>query len=883
MAEIERGRTFGFEVQHIFPNEILTSPSPAAMQARALLSAIGFNLESRGNKIALLISSATRDVIESAPAAVKQALTTAGFGLNSHNSQSNAGHAGYNDFVINALADIALQAAAMNWDVTAEKMAVFDLFAYVDQINETGSIPLDTSPASAFQPGWDAWTAGKNYAALTPDQATAIDSVIGSFKTETATNPEVRLEVVSALQTASEPLLNAKQLANSESLLSKAGSNAGNATAAGISLIHDLQLEAPAPIKTTQGFAEYLSALLKDESGSLDFAAITDDLAAAIDTIGRYANSFAENFSDFGKSVLDDAARSLNFSLKSVGINEVANAVQFLDEAYDPIKKGFQTGDWTDLASTVLKFGVGAVVGAILIAGSIAVASAVAGAISASAAAPVAALVAAGWGIYGLYQAIGSGVDLLGKITADVTVGLKVVDNFVTQLEHATEVSLTVFARSIALANNVSLDSPVFNGSVGGGSLVTRYLVDPLNDGLPSEITGTDANEQFFGQNNAYIDAGGGNDELYAKDTTTALGGDGNDVLVGANATFIPAGSPIDPANPSAGVAATDLQMTLDGGSGNDWVVEVGGVKAVTVGGLGRDFIFNGSVGGIIWGDVENSILDVATDTRYYLQPATDSNGNPIPGAAPQQVYIADDSSNADNFVWSPNTTIEDPQYSDIITFFGIPLVGGTDNGGVGLSLAGFGLVGDAIAAAQIFKAPINSIYVDQFLPFITYKFVEETSGPNAGAYDLVIGNVFQGFLDATEAVLGGSGSSLDAALRQYIGVQVVKDFVPAMDDGRPPGSYTGLGQFTAQGKLGLVFKKTNPIQIILDLLPPTFITLALEGGGPLVVGPARARSFGLGTRHHQPRPIQRPFRSQQFVLRRADRVAVGERGVLGS
>ena len=73
--------------------------------------------------------------------------------------------------------------------------------------------------------------------------------------------------------------------------------------------------------------------------------------------------------------------------------------------------------------------------------------------------------------------------------------------------------------------------------------------------------------------------------------------------------------------------------------------------------------------------------------------------------------------------MWSPNTTIEDPQYSDIITFFGIPLVGGTDNGGVGLSLASFGLIGDAIAAAQIFKAPINTIYVDQFLPFITYSF----------------------------------------------------------------------------------------------------------------------------------------------------------------
>jgi hypothetical protein len=45
-----------------------------------VLSAIGFNLESRGNKLALLVSSQTRDVIESAPAVVQQAHITAGFG-----------------------------------------------------------------------------------------------------------------------------------------------------------------------------------------------------------------------------------------------------------------------------------------------------------------------------------------------------------------------------------------------------------------------------------------------------------------------------------------------------------------------------------------------------------------------------------------------------------------------------------------------------------------------------------------------------------------------------------------------------------------------------------------------------------------------------------
>ena len=826
---VDNTRIFGFEIQHIFPTAILTENTPEAMAARALLADIGFNTESRGNKIGELITPETAAAILNGSQAAQQALLDAGFGLNWHDSRTMAGHPGYNQFIIQSLSDIATQAKMSGWDVQAEKLAVFDLFSYISKINKDGSIPID-SPATAFEPGWMAWSGGKDYAALTPEQTAPIETVINSFITTTESNTNVRSEVISNLISKSASVLNSQQLAEANDLF-----NQGLIKETAISLIHDLQLPSSTPVNSIRSVAEYLSALLVGKLNTLDINAIADDLTSAFNTISKYASDFAANFEAYGKAAFDDAIRSLNFSLKAVGINEIANAVVFLDQAYDSIKKGFQTGDWSDFANNVVTFGVGAVVGAVLIAGSVAVAAGIAGAISAAAAAPVAALVAAGWGAYGLFVAIESGADLLGKITADINTGLKALDNFVLTLEHTAEVGLTIFSRAIALADNVSTDSPVFSGSVNGGSLVTRYLVDPLNDGLPSEIMGTTANEQFFGQNNASIAGGGGNDEFYVTGESTVIGGSGNDVLVGANAKFIPAGSPIDPNDPSQGVAKTDLQMTLDGGPGNDWVVEVGGDKAITVGGLGRDFIYNGSVGGILWGDVENSILDVATDTRYYLQPAVDANGNPIPGAAPQKIYIADNSSNADNFSWSPNTTIEDPQYSDIITFFGLPLVGGTDNGGVGLSLAAFGLVGDAIAAAQIFQLPINTVYVDQFLPFITYKFVEETSGANAGSYDLVIGNVLTAFLDATEAVIGGDASSLDAGLQKYAGVQVVKDFVPVIADGRPPGSYTGAGQFTAEGKLGLVFKKTNPIQIILDLLPPDFITLALEGGGPIV------------------------------------------------
>jgi hypothetical protein len=43
------------------------------------------------------------------------------------------------------------------------------------------------------------------------------------------------------------------------------------------------------------------------------------------------------------------------------------------------------------------------------------------------------------------------------------------------------------------------------------------------------------------------------------------------------------------------------LNLTLDGGTGNDWIYASGGEKAVTAGGLGRDWIFNTSKDGEIW------------------------------------------------------------------------------------------------------------------------------------------------------------------------------------------------------------------------------------------------------------------------------------------
>lgn len=114
---VDNIRIFGFEVQHIFPTAILTQNAPAAMAARKLLADIGFNTESRGNKIGELTTQETADAILNGSKAAQQALLDAGFGLNWHDSQTMAGHPGYNQFNIEWLTHLihCMADSAQGW------------------------------------------------------------------------------------------------------------------------------------------------------------------------------------------------------------------------------------------------------------------------------------------------------------------------------------------------------------------------------------------------------------------------------------------------------------------------------------------------------------------------------------------------------------------------------------------------------------------------------------------------------------------------------------------------------------------------------------------------------------------------------------------------
>jgi hypothetical protein len=208
-------------------------------------------------------------------------------------------------------------------------------------------------------------------------------------------------------------------------------------------------------------------------------------------------------------------------------------------------------------------------------------------------------------------------------------------------------------------------------------------------------VDGTDI---MWGRGGAKIYGLGGGDLLLHTGYGEAHGGDGNDVVIGQNTRFVKAGEAFDltemlayearraqnlslaalglptlPDLPVPAKAYRDYQVLLDGAAGNDVVLALKGEgedslgelhsKVTTIGGLGRDWIYNTSAGGIIWGDVANSI--------------TRDDGSRFAIVDGQTVEIADDASNADNFWFAGGTTIMDAQKSDVLKFFGVTLTGG--------------------------------------------------------------------------------------------------------------------------------------------------------------------------------------------------------------
>ena len=321
------------------------------------------------------------------------------------------------------------------------------------------------------------------------------------------------------------------------------------------------------------------------------------------------------------------------------------------------------------------------------------------------------------------------------------------------------------------------------------GSLSTSAMISLLDaeSAWPSDnvlvkgvenVTLTGENDRFvFSGQNYGIHSGYG----------TISAGDGGDIVVFAGA--------------KAGASA-DLRLTIDGGTGNDWLYAAGGTEATIIGGLGRDWIYNTSADGIIWGDVENS-RERADGSRYVIV-----NG--------QTVDIADSSANSDKFRWAAGTTIMDAQKSDVITYGGIALTGGDTVastvllavgsllGPAGLLGVGAGLAG--VAAQSLLSKNPPSVFYDRFVPFVSYKLV---NGATPGTKDLLIYdllNPLSGLLDLVGLNLSGNTTPTG--------------YMRIVDYDRGGGNDNPDRYFSRPGELGLSFEDVSPLALISAIAP---------------------------------------------------------------
>ncbi|MGA9581850.1 MAG: calcium-binding protein, partial [Allosphingosinicella sp.] len=273
-------------------------------------------------------------------------------------------------------------------------------------------------------------------------------------------------------------------------------------------------------------------------------------------------------------------------------------------------------------------------------------------------------------------------------------------------------------------------------------------------------------------------------------------GGAGRDILVYYGATHKDVGERISSAEGENAIAGEELDLIVDGGSGNDWLIAIGGEKAITAGGLGRDWIFNTSDKGELYGD-------------YYggLSP----EGQPAP----------DTGENSDNFWYWADTTIMDAQHFDVLKYFGIPLTGGDANGGAA-GLAIMGMLGSAIGMANISRYMTGQaqdwtgeVYVDHLQPWMLYLFKRDEDGN----LDMYITNAFEQIFRGMMAAIGGqAGTTPDSIHKGFMKVEnvdVIGSRLGILQRDLTNDVLAGRGQ----GDLSMVFRAVNPLQALLPVI----------------------------------------------------------------
>ncbi|MCP4183908.1 MAG: hypothetical protein GY761_11430, partial [Hyphomicrobiales bacterium] len=236
---------------------------------------------------------------------------------------------------------------------------------------------------------------------------------------------------------------------------------------------------------------------------------------------------------------------------------------------------------------------------------------------------------------------------------------------------------------TVNLARNVLLFMETLENSAIGkmvsavAELLTDNVIKPYFEALTPSISIVDGYQVkqvdkdggwLVGEDVSYLVGNEENDVLFHFGSGKVFGRAGDDWLVSYGPDYITAGEYLlesdrdkaeanksrsegDQLEITGPVAEKDYRLELDGGEGDDNLVVLGGTGAVTLGGPGRDFLFNTSFKGQMYGDTIDGVGQSTSGT-------TDS----------------------DVFWYWPSTFIMDAQPNDILQMFGWPLLGGSNS-----------------------------------------------------------------------------------------------------------------------------------------------------------------------------------------------------------
>lgn len=159
-----------------------------------------------------------------------------------------------------------------------------------------------------------------------------------------------------------------------------------------------------------------VNAFVGNDSGAFT-AAQADQLFKSLSSIGSAMDTVADllpaHLSSVGSHINAQMVGSFDSLMVGLGGGFVGDTAEFLNLAYDAIKTGAQTGDWTDFQAAVANYGIAAALSAAVITTTTVVAAVALGPVAAAA-------VAGAWAAYGLYDAIINGAELVEKVQADI-------------------------------------------------------------------------------------------------------------------------------------------------------------------------------------------------------------------------------------------------------------------------------------------------------------------------------------------------------------------------------------------------------------------------------------------------------------------------------